>query len=327
MRDAAHLEATRRPDFAGIFRRALPGHALRSCAVLTGGLMHEMYRVELEGLEDPLVLRLYSGDAAACQKEVDLHRLVAGRVPVPEILYAATSRAEGVAPHVVMRWVKGLTFRQLKARHNPLEIAEAAHSIGETLARIASFEFASPGRIGAGLAIAAPLLDPNHGAAEFVESCLRSPETQRRMDAPLRDRVREFIWRWAPAMDPLGEERRLVHSDFGSPNLLVDRQVGGDGRWRVSGVIDWEFAFSGPPLVDVGHMLRYERRARPLAEPWFSQGFLAGGGTLPPGWRDLARAFDLMALCEILSRPELPDSILPELVELIAATIEGRDAA
>ena len=323
MIDSGPHEATRRLDIAGLLHRALPGHTVRSCAAMTGGLINAMYRVEVEGFEDPLVLRFYARDRTACQKEVDLHRLVAGSVPVPEILYAATSEQEGVAPHVLMRWVKGMTFRQLKARHQPPEIAEAARSIGETLARIASFQFASPGRIGAGLAIDAPLLEPNHGAAEFVESCLRSPETQSRLEAPLRDRVREFIWRWASAMDPLGGEHRLVHSDFGGPNLLVDRV---DGRWRVSGVIDWEFAFSGPPLVDVGHMMRYERRGRPLVEPWFSEGFLAGGGTLPPDWRDLARAVDLMALCEFFTRPELPESIVPELVELIAATTEGRDA-
>ena len=284
------------PDIAGILHRAFPGHAMRCFVAMTGGLINAMYRVELEGYEDPLVLRFYARDRAACQKELDLHRLVGGCVPVPEILYAATSEQEGVAPHVLMRWVKGLTLRQLKARHQAAEIAEAAHSVGETLARISSFEFASPGRIGAGLAIDAPLLEPSHGAAEFVESCLRSPETQ----------------------------RRLVHSDFGFSNLLVDRV---DGRWRVSGVIDWEFAFSGPPLVDVGHMMRYERRGQPRVEPWFSEGFRAGGGTLPPDWRELARAVDLMALCEFFTRPELPESIVGELVELIAATTEGRDAA
>ena len=30
-----------------------------------------------------------------------------------------------------------------------------------------------------------------------------------------------------------------------------------------------------------------------------------------------------MALCEFLTRPQLPDSILPELLELIAATLES----
>src|ERR1019366_3900490 len=87
MIDAVHDEATGRPDIAGILHRALPGHAVRSFAVMTGGLINAMYRVEVEGFEDPLVLRFYARDRTACQKEVDLHRLVAGSVPVPEVLY------------------------------------------------------------------------------------------------------------------------------------------------------------------------------------------------------------------------------------------------
>ncbi|MGD0771647.1 MAG: aminoglycoside phosphotransferase family protein [Candidatus Solibacter sp.] len=318
-----HDDAVWRRVIPRILHQALPGHALRSFAFMPGGLINAMYRLEVEGLRDPLVLRLYTRDPSACQKEVDLHRLVAARVPVPEILYAATGEEEGVAPHALLRWAKGLTFRQLKARHNPLEIAEAAHSIGETLARIASFEFPSPGRIDAGLTIGPPLLEGPRATADFVENCLRSPETARRLDAAQQNRVRRYAWNWAPRMAPLLAQRRLVHSDFGGPNLLVDRV---DGRWRVCAVIDWEFAFSGPPLVDVGHMMRYERHARPLVEPHFSQAFCAAGGSLPQDWRDLARAVDLMALCEILTRPGLPEDVGPELVELIAATTAERDA-
>jgi hypothetical protein len=46
-------------------------------------------------------------------------------------------------------------------------------------------------------------------------------------------------------------------------------------------VLDWEFAFLGSPLLDVGHFLRYERAARPLREPHLSRGFLEDGGKLP----------------------------------------------
>ena len=323
MTDAIQPRATGRPNIAGVLHRALPGHALRSCAVMTGGLINAMYAVEVDGFEDPLVLRFYARDPAACQKEVDLHRLVEGRVPVPEILYAGSGEEEGISPHVLMRWVKGLTFRRLQARQNPAEIAEAAYSIGETLGRIASFEFASPGRIEPGLTIGPPFLESTHGAAKFIESCLSSPEAARRLDAAARDRVRRYAWSWEPRMAPLGEERRLVHSDFGGSNLLVDQDA--SERWRVSGVIDWEFAFSGPPLVDVGHMMRCERRGRPLVEPYFSAGLRAEGGTLPEDWPDLARAVDLMALCELLSRPKLADSVVKEVVELITATTGERD--
>ena len=320
MIEPARNESAWRQAIPRILQRAFPGHALRSVEAITGGVINGMYRIEVEGFNQPFVLRIYTRDPAACRKEVDLHHLVAHRVPVPEILYAATSEAEGLPPHSVMRWLNGLTFRQLKARRDPREIAQAARSIGETLARIGSFQFDRPGRIDPGLTIGPPLLPGDQGAADFVDNCLNSPETQRRLDAARRDRVREFMRNWAPRMALLAGEHRLVHSDFGGPNLLVD-QV--DGHWRVTGVLDWEFAFSGPPLVDVGHMVRYERLAQPLVEPHFSDGFRAGGGNLPEDWFGLARAVDLMALCEFLTRPQLPESILPELMELIAATLES----
>jgi fructokinase len=138
-----------------------------------------------------------------------------------------------------------------------------------------------------------------------------------------RSRLRDFIWRWSGALAPVAGESSLVHSDFGSPNLLL-RQV--ERRWTVAGVLDWEFAFSGPPLCDVGHMMRYERRAAPRIEPHFSDAFRDHGGALPANWRELSRVLDLTALCEFLTRLQLPQEIVPEILELTLATIEDRDA-
>jgi aminoglycoside phosphotransferase (APT) family kinase protein len=68
----------------------------------------------------------------------------------------------------------------------------------------------------------------------------------------------------------------LVHNDFGNRNILVRQE---NGKWGVAAILDWEFAFSGSPLLDVGHFLRYERRGAPLREPHFSQGFVEHGTT------------------------------------------------
>lgn len=43
--------------------------------------------------------------------------------------------------------------------------------------------------------------------------------------------------------------------------------------WAVAAILDWELAFSGSPLLDVGHFLRYELDATPLREPHFSRAF------------------------------------------------------
>jgi aminoglycoside phosphotransferase (APT) family kinase protein len=306
---------------ARIADRAIPGHPLLACEPLPGGLTNGMYRVRLAGLADPLVVRIYRRDDGACRKEVELHRLVAAGVPVPEILHAACDLDGETPPHMVMRWVEGLTFREIKRRRDPREIAECARAIGAVLARIGAFTFPRPGEIGPGLAIGAPLVD---SIPAFVETCLASPHFARRMTAYDRDRLRAYIARWEPEFAALAASRSLVHSDFGSPNLLL-REIG--GTWTVAAVLDWEFAFSGPPLIDVGHMMRYEHRDAPRIEPYFSTAFREHGGVLPENWRALSRALDLTALCEFLARPELPAEFLPGLLELAIATIEDRTAS
>jgi fructokinase len=306
-----------------ILSRAVPGRALQSIEPLPGGLSNGMYRIGVAGLTEALVLRIHTRDAAACRKEADLHRLVAARVPVPEILHADCTGDGEIGAHMVMRWIEGLTFRQIKQRGDAREIAECARAIGAALARIGEFRFDRPGTIGPGLAIGAPLMAGAHPIPTFVEKCLATAEFERRMELRDRSRLREFVWRWSPSLAPLDQESSLVHSDFGSPNLLL-RPAG--GRWTVAGVLDWEFAFSGPALFDVGHMMRYERRNAPRVEPHFSDAFRDHGGVLPANWRELARVLDLTALCEFLMRPQLPAEIVPEIVELTLATIEDRDA-
>jgi fructokinase len=156
----------------------------------------------------------------------------------------------------------------------------------------------------------------------LIDLCLASERLQSRVDARLAERVRAFAWGLAVRLAGLDEERSLVHADFNSPNLLMRPAAGG---WEVAAVLDWEFAFSGSPLWDVGNFLRYERRGRPLREPWFSRGCREEGLALPEDWRTLARAADLASLCEILTRDPLPQPIAAEVLELVAATVEDRD--
>jgi aminoglycoside phosphotransferase (APT) family kinase protein len=309
-------------QIAHILSRALPRHALKSFEPLTGGLINIMYRLRAEGLQEAFVLRVYSRDPSACQKEVDLHHLVSRRAPVPEILYANPQGEHGVGPHILMRWIEGQTSRQIKSRRDPREIAESAHSIGETLAQIRSFEFPRAGLIGPGLEIGAPLAAGADPVPTFIESCLESPEMARRLDERHRDRLRGFIWDWAKQLAATGDERSLVHSDYGSSNILLNQLPNPvNGRWKVAAVLDWEFAFAGSPLYDVGHSLRYDRRAPPLMEPHFAAGFREGGGALPENWRNLARVLDLTALCDMLTRPDLPKGVVAELVELVVGTM------
>jgi fructokinase len=172
------------------------------------------------------------------------------------------------------------------------------------------------------LEVGLPYLLGQDPIPRLCDTFIESPKLQQRTGTYLARQLHEYIWSWAPRLANLNEDRRLVHSDFGSRNILVKCV---NDRWMVAAVLDWEFAFSGSPLLDVGHFLRYEKKQLPLREPWFSSGFVEGGGSLCDDWRELARAVDLTGLCASLAEPALPDDVTIEILGLIRATLEARD--
>ncbi len=171
-----------------------------------------------------------------------------------------------------------------------------------------------------------PYIEGRDPIPRIIDSYLASPNLQRRTGAGLARRIHDFVWSWAPRLPQLDDEsdlvRCLVHSDLDQSNILV-RQV--EGEWIVAAVIDWEFAFSGSPLIDVGHFLRYERSARPVCEPYFSRAFVEHGGRLPEDWRQVIRVIDLAGLCETLTGEAVPNNVSQQMLGLILATLGNRD--
>jgi aminoglycoside phosphotransferase (APT) family kinase protein len=304
-------------------QRAFPRCLSVKMEPLMGGLRNANFKLQLDSSAEPIILRVYEQDASLCQKEIDLAKLIGAPVPVAEIIHAEPQGWEDMPPFVLMRFVEGITFHQLKRSGDKSAIAEAARSIGETLAAIGRMTFSKPGWLGPGPSIVAPLLEGADPMPRFVDLCLTSPNLQQRMPRALRDRTRDSVWAWAPQLRQLDGDACLVHGDFGKRNILV-RQF--DRKWKVAAVLDWEYAVSGSPLADLGRFLRYERSLRPLAEPHFSAGYLGAAGRLPQDWRQLSRFVDLVAICESLTHDDLPESVVDELVALVCATVESRDA-
>lgn len=305
-----------------IIRIALPGRSVVRVEALTDGLRNANFKLQLDSSPGLVVLRIYEHDRSLCQKELDILRLLRGSVPVPEVLYADPQGNECGSPFAVLEYVEGISFHALKRNEERKAIAQAASSAGATLASIGRFTFLKAGWLAAGPTVTSPLLEGENPLPRFVDLCLECAHLQRRLDSELRDRIHLLFWRCAPQLARQDNELSLVHCDFGKRNLLV-RKVA--GTWSVVSVLDWEFAVSGAPLIDVGHFLRYECISRPVLEPHFSTGFLQTGGKLPQDWRGLARVIDLSALCESLTHDQLPESAETELIELVRATVENRD--
>jgi aminoglycoside phosphotransferase (APT) family kinase protein len=302
--------------------RALPGCRALAAHPLSGGLRNANFQLRFDSRDDPLLLRIYRHDASLCQKEIDLLRMLRGSVPVAEVIYAEPRGLEEIPPFAVLGYIEGIDLRALRRTGEREAMAQAAGSAGEVLAAIGRSHFPIGGWLGPGPGVTAPLLAGADPMPRFVDLCLASANLARWVPAEWRERLHALAWSQASAFAELEQEPRLVHGDFSAANLVVRENW---GRWQVAAVLDWEFAVSSTPLADLGNFLRYERAARPLMEPHFSQGYVRGGGQLAGDWRRLARSIDLLAICESLTHPGLPAPAAAELLELARATVENRD--
>ncbi len=307
---------------ARLVQSAFPQSRVFDLEPLTDGFRNSNFKLHLDSHPEPVVLRIYEHDPTLCQKEVDLLACLCGSVPVPEVIYAEPSGAEDFPPFAFLRYVEGITFRELKRAGDREAIAQAAHSAGETLAAIHRTVFEKPGWLGPGPCVTVPLLEGPHAMARFVDLCLASGHLQRRLPASVCDGVHALMWSALPELALSEAQTSLVHGDFGRRNVLVRESK---GRWAVAAVLDWEFAVSSTPLTDLANFLRSERAARPLVEPYFSTGYQQASGSLPPDWRRLARIVDLVALCSSLTKDSLPADVEVELAEFVGHALLAHD--
>lgn len=117
----------------------------------------------------------------------------------------------------------------------------------------------------------------------------------------------------------------LTHSDYDPANILVKNS---DGAWKIAAILDWEFAFSGTYLLDIGLMLRYSHKLRPYFEENFIAGIESNGHRLPRDWKKQAKLMDLLCLLQLAhynpfsKRPKLSRDV----VSLITNTVNCWDS-
>lgn len=312
------------PDVERLMATAFPHRRIAGHEVLAGGLINTNLKVYFGGDFDPVVLRIYRDGAAACNKEIALHNLAHGSVPVADIIYAHAEETDELPSFAVLEYVEGITFQKLKRTNDRAAIREAAGSAGQILARIGHFRFPAPGELRfderlRDIAVGPKFIDGPDPVPRILDRFLTSRVFQRRATGELIERLHNLAWSCAALLPTLENEASLVHNDYGNRNILVRQE---NGNWRVAAILDWELAISGAALLDVGHFLRYERQSEGLREPHFSRAFVENGGYLPDGWQRIVRLIDLTALVECLTHEDLPKDVEAELFNLINTTLE-----
>ncbi|MFE6222591.1 phosphotransferase [Streptomyces sp. NPDC057854] len=296
-------------------RHALPGARLHAVDPLPGGFTNDMALLTAattgaRGTER-YVLRRHRPHGGrvprnSCAVEAAvLARAAARAVPVTAVVAADPhGRATG-RPTLLYRYVDGLPLSHVLADDPaPGDARALGQAVGEVLARIGWITLRGPGGFGD------PSLEPDPAAPHplgdlpgFVDHCLATAHPDGPLSAADADVLRALAREGRRVLAAVAGERGLVHCDFNPKNVLVARRA---GRWEVAAVLDWELAFSGSPLFDVGNMLRFAHEYPPAFATGFVEGFRAGHGRLPADWPLISRTLDLFALADILTAPPDP---------------------
>jgi Ser/Thr protein kinase RdoA (MazF antagonist) len=140
-----------------------------------------------------------------------------------------------------------------------------------------------------------------------------------RLGAALTERLLRQIDRCADEVAPLIGQRALIHADYKDGNILVRRDPDG---WRVTAVLDWEFAFVGPSIFDLGSLLRREATLPPGFADACVAAYRAEGGFAPPNWRRMTLLMDLINLCDFLNARRPRAAMLADITALVHSTVE-----
>lgn len=227
--------------------------------------MHVNYALETaDGRK--LVAKVYRGELSwKRDKEAFLLRLVAGRVPVPEVVH----EGPGV---LVMTRIPGTP-----ARFTDPDRLDVARQLGRLLHDLHAITFDSFGYIET--RVTSPV-------ATNLEFMRRRVERKVRSGPPaLREQLERYFAEREDAFAGC-ETAVLCHNDAHDANVLVQ-----DGR--ITGLIDWENAVAADPIFDLAKAWGFsDGRSEETLEA-----LVEGYGPLRPGWRD---AFELYVTDHLL---------------------------
>jgi hygromycin-B 7''-O-kinase len=246
-------------------RQLLPDFDLTQIARLDGGEVHANYGLETaDGRR--LVLKVYRGELSwKRNKEVFLLELVAGRVPVPEIVYTTP----GV---LLMTRLPGQP-----ARFTDDDSVEISRQLGRLLRELHAVTFDAFGYIET--RVTSPVATNTEYMRRRVDRKVQSGP------ADLRDALKHYFGERDAAFDGC-ETAVLCHNDAHDANVLVE-------NGRITGIVDWENAVAADPIFDLAKAWAFSDGR--------SDGTLAalmdGYGPLREDWRD---AFELYVVDHLL---------------------------
>ncbi|WP_341985422.1 aminoglycoside phosphotransferase family protein [Rossellomorea oryzaecorticis] len=296
----------------------LKGKRIDQVQRLSGGLNNSNIKI-ITNTNEIFVLRIYPKENKSMKIESEIAKLLEGRVPVPKVLYSDSSCSVFNYPFLLMNWVRGEQLSEMMDRKNEKIIWRAATAAGAALAEVHKMKFHDSGFFDGQLNIKEHVKINANTFIAFIEEILKKGYVIKHIGGKLCSSVLNFSKEHAFLLDDPGEQNSLVHSDFNPLNILVEEE---DSSIRISAILDWEYAFSGSPLIDIGNMLRYEGvTSIGMLKP-FILSYRENGGVLLHEWLQRAKLLDLIALLDLLNKEECGEVRVKDITRLISHTMD-----
>jgi aminoglycoside phosphotransferase (APT) family kinase protein len=296
----------------------LPRRKVVASFYTQGGLANTNIRLKLSDTQTPLLLRVFTRDPAQAEKEYRIYERIKGLVPAPQVYYFSPTNPVSGHPYSIMQLVEGDRLETLVEGLDDSWSVDVGRSVGSALAAIHSITFPREGFLDGQLNVVTPITMGGMGFVEFAHSCLQQNIVATRLGADFSRELMHFIREQAVHFDTWKTAPCLTHSDFGGSNILVQRV---DLGWKVSAVLDWEFALSANPFMDFGNLLRKPLGSINGFERSVLEGYTARGGRLPDNWRKLSKLADLTAWLDFVTRPTANDRLIEDARNVIRDTM------
>lgn len=264
--------------------------------LLSNGCANSNFKVTLSN-GDNVILRLYTRDSEALRREFNIHKLIQDKIPVPRFLHINEDKTIIPYPYAVMEYIEGHLFRDVILEGNETAIKDCAYQAGQILTHISSFDFKTPGFFESDLKIKP--FEENQTFYDLISSFLAETQIIDCMGKDLIERLAFIVKQNKEALIELSEHHNLTHADYDPSNMLVKFE---NGRWKITAILDWEFALSSTYFMDMGLMLRYAPQLPSFYQESFVQGIKdMNPSFLPQDWEIRAKLVDILSLLSLCS--------------------------
>ena len=290
-------------------RLAYPDKKLISHELIAGGCANLNIKVLLEDEKYPLILRVYLREKDAAYREQKLAALLKQTVPAPLTYYIGELEDYLFA---ITEFMPGMPLRDLLLGDNPHDLSAIMHELGTILSKIAGHEFTGSGFFDQELQV---IPYESSDVIKFAQECLDHKTVLAVLTHEMILKIRDVLEQYGHLF-PNENEKHLVHGDFDPANILVEKVK---GTWVVSGILDWEFSFSGSVLWDAANMLRYAHKMPPEFESSFIGALKKSGIKLQHTWRTTIHLLNLSSLLDCLKRADFKNhpNRCADILELI----------